>query len=232
MCLGYIGAPGVMTLGGPDPQFYTGSVYYEPLVMEGDDEKANQPHAAYYTIKYLGMGAMGVDAGIPAGIGIVDTGNGESVVPQEMVDALNTMPLPQCSSDADCTINVQMDGYCLNIVDIMFCNDAGPMGKQCTFTGFSPYTNTTVNLQPGAGQFVFGYPMLRNLYPIFDYSNATMGFAERSNVPCQVPCSSYSTQEGCQVAEGCVWADGVCGGTASGGNDNGGSTITPGSCFS
>lgn len=35
MCLGDIGAPGVVTLGGPDSQFYTGPIYKTPLIKKG-----------------------------------------------------------------------------------------------------------------------------------------------------------------------------------------------------
>jgi len=223
MCLGDIGAPGVMTLGGGDPQFYSGDVYNATLVMKGTSN--GMKNAGFYSIKYLGVGMNGHDSGLPGGLGIVDTGDSNSEITPAMAEALSNASLP-CETNADCIVNVQMEGFCLSLVDILTC-DGGACGFQ-----FTTSLNDTTDLSPGVGGLMLGYSSLRQLYPIFDYTGHSVGFANRSDVPCQVPCSSHVTMEGCSVSEGCTWSGDACSGTAIGGNTAGGSIVTPGSCFS
>lgn len=227
MCLGDIGAPGVMTLGGGDPQFYSGDVYNATLVMNGTrhNDGVNQ-NAGYYSFKYLGVGINGHDSGLPGGLGIVDTGDANSEITPAMADALNNISTIPCETNADCIVNVQMEGFCLSLVDILTCD-----GDTCGFQ-FTTSLNDTIGMQPGLDGVMLGYSSLRRLYPIFDYTGHSVGFANRSDVPCQVPCSSHVTLEGCSVSEGCTWSGDACSGTASGGNTDGGSIVTPGSCFS
>lgn len=88
--------------------------------MGTDPTSGGLSRASFYSIKYLGVGANGVDSGISGGIGIVDTGNEKSALSQEMLDYFANKSMP-CSSNADCIFNVQLDGFCLNIEKLAYC---------------------------------------------------------------------------------------------------------------
>jgi hypothetical protein len=216
VCLG-VDAPGVLSLGGANSDFYTAPMLATPLVTSTSGEN-------YYSVDLTGFGVGGSTictgtACVGSQTAIVDTGTAVAQLNTEAYTALASSSV-SCSSDDGCLVDFQFGGdspMCIQSKGLMTC-----VGGTCQID--------TEMVNSGSGQTIIGYTALKYLYLQFDRAGMEVGFAERSG-ECSVECTSYLSQFGCGKAS-CSWDGSSCSGGQGSGSTAVGSKVVSGTCIS
>eukprot|EP00041_Stephanoeca_diplocostata_P017271 m.344616 g.344616 ORF g.344616 m.344616 type:complete len:475 (+) comp20645_c0_seq22:3514-4938(+) len=208
MCLGNPNVPGVLSLGGPNPNFYTGDIAYTSIT----------PGTDYYSVNLQGVGINGniMSSQVGQGPNIVDTGTAICQLNGPAYDALESANT-KCSSDSDCMVTWSIEGICVNSYGLMQCQSG-----TCVID--------TNELSRGEEMTIIGYSAIKYFYMVFDRTAMRVGFASRVGAGvCAASCDAYTESFGCQKA-GCTWGGDSCSGEPSGGNSASGSTVSSSSC--
>eukprot|EP00037_Helgoeca_nana_P018726 m.180573 g.180573 ORF g.180573 m.180573 type:complete len:517 (+) comp24563_c0_seq1:52-1602(+) len=226
VCLGTATSPGVVSLGGADPAFYSGEMQYAPITSpEG-----------YYAVDFNAIGINGRQlcsgagctqgSGASAGPTIVDSGTPMLLLPSTGYNAIANAH-DSCSSDADCKVTLSIGDVCINAVGLLSCQSG-----QCDIIGVGTSEATVVEMSSvNGGSAIIGNAAINHMYVEFDRVNRQVGFAERSG-SCSVPCSAFLSVNSCERAS-CAWSGGGCTGGQGVGNSAGGTTVSSsGTCMS
>eukprot|EP00930_Biecheleria_cincta_P097263 TRINITY_DN88988_c0_g1_i1.p1 TRINITY_DN88988_c0_g1~~TRINITY_DN88988_c0_g1_i1.p1 ORF type:complete len:646 (+),score=80.27 TRINITY_DN88988_c0_g1_i1:46-1938(+) len=212
---GYLkhGRPGVLSLGGADPELYTG-----PLLSTGLGD------SGFFTAELKGLGIGGVSAWKNSTTVLVDSGNpGGISMPMELLMPFSDLAdNKSCNHDSECAVNIQLQGVCLNVIGLLKCNATAHVCNVGEDGGFG--------IEPDL--VMLGYQVIKDLYLELDRENVKMGFAARSDAPCSTECSAVLTEATCGFTEGCSWNGEKCTGGRSIGSGSRGSTVgEEDSCF-
>eukprot|EP00038_Savillea_parva_P002046 m.110137 g.110137 ORF g.110137 m.110137 type:complete len:508 (+) comp10707_c2_seq1:251-1774(+) len=224
-CLSEPGKTGVLSLGGPNPNYYSGDINWVNLTTADQSD--------YYTVNFTAMYVGGQtacasleacsgppqEAKSPSGA-IVDTGTPNLALASEAyLGLVHIVSGTQCASDADCLLEMQLEGpepVCVQPSGFFQCN---PSNHRCELTN----TALGADLIAQESTTTFGYAFLKEVYTIFDrgttasvlsdMSPGRIGLANRSG-DCATPCSSFLSQYPCEVSAKCTWTAGTgCSGT-------------------
>mmetsp|Transcript_5057 Transcript_5057/g.15395 ORF Transcript_5057/g.15395 Transcript_5057/m.15395 type:complete len:506 (+) Transcript_5057:21-1538(+) len=211
-----VGAPGVLSLGGANSDFYTGAIHKTAVLPDVSG-------GMYYSVDLTGFGVGGStvctgSACVGATAAIVDTGTAITQINSGALQAMRGTS-HSCSSDSDCLVDFQFGGsspMCIQAKGLMTCQ-----------SGTCQVDSNMVN--EGQGQTIIGYSALQYLYLEFDRSALTVGFAERDG-ECSVACSAYLSPFGCAAAD-CSWDGSTCSGGQGRGSTAAGSRVATGTCI-
>jgi hypothetical protein len=195
MCFGSLQVPGVLTLGGTNSQFFSGSFQYTPIVSG----------TPYYTVTLEAVGTVSGSTATPvAGTAaeysgaILDSGTSTLVFPINVFNALNNVGAGlSCSTDSDCS-SLQIYVALTNIPQLtvpgMYV--CGVASGTCTLNQ-GAVSSTTSNP-------ILGYPLLSSYYVTFERSAYLAGFAALSGA-CASTCAMHVVEQGCIMQTDCVW---------------------------
>lgn len=196
-----LGDPGVMTIGGTDPQYYSGSITYTPIIA-----------SSYYVIQmndlYVGGSSIGAaSSDYNNGNAIIDSGTTDLVLPQTaynlFVSALTTA-LGGCNPTSSCCAAPSTDPG----ATIVLQGVSLPFPWTAYLSG-SPgcYQLTGVQSQPDGSGTIIGQTVLASYYTVFDQTNTQVGFATAN---CQsTGCGAQTTCGACTQSSSCQWCEGT-----------------------
>lgn len=210
----------MLTLGGPNPDFYTGDMYYTPIL-----------HGGFYAVEFTAIGVNGQLAcddcvSEPGSPTIVDSGTPPLLLSTTAFNQLvSTASSVSCSSDSDCLVTMQIGNVCVNAAGLLSCVS----GTCAVIHGAVSSGASSVN----GGSAIIGNAAINQLYIEFNNGEHQIGFANRQGL-CSAPCSSFLSVHSCDRAQ-CTWSGDTCTGDAALGNSAIGSIVSSvsagGSCF-